>query len=266
MEIAGYFASFMMGIILGLMGGGGSILTVPILVYLFQLSPTIATGYSLFIVGLTALVGSAFYIRKGDIDAKVGLAFAIPSVIGVSLSRALIVPAIPVVIFNFAGFALTKEVLVMASFAILMIAAAYSMIKKKPASPTTKVRPQLRLALIAFEGLGVGVIAGFVGAGGGFLIVPALVILAKLPMRVAVGTSLAIIAAQSLFGFVGDIARGGIVDWFLLVTIAAIAMIGIVTGSLFAHKIKEQNLKTAFGWFVLLMGATILLEQLRHTY
>lgn len=264
MEALGYVASFVMGITLGLMGGGGSILTVPIMVYLFSISPTMATGYSLFVVGLTALIGSAMYIRKGDIDIKVGLFFAVPSIIGVTVSRSLIIPIIPEVIFSVSGITLTKEILIMATFAALMVAASYSMIRKKPVQSSMKANPFLRYVIIVLEGLVIGLIAGFVGAGGGFLIIPALVLLAGLPMKIAIGTSLMIIALQSLFGFAGDISRGITVDWALLGIVAIIAVSGIIVGSTIAHKIKEQKLKTAFGWFVLFMGVTILIEQFRH--
>lgn len=264
MEIVGYIASFAMGITLGLMGGGGSILTVPIMVYLFGFTPTVATGSSLFVVGLTALIGSAMYIRKGDIDFKTGFSFAIPSVIGVNVSRGLIIPKIPQLIMSFSGFTLTKEILIMATFAVLMIAASYSMIKKKSLRTPMEAHPLIRVALIALEGLIVGLIAGFVGAGGGFLIIPALVLLAGLSMRVAIGTSLMIIALQSLLGFAGDVSRGTNFEWSLLLRVAVISIFGIVVGSAFAHKIKEQKLKTTFGWFVLIMGGTILIEQIRH--
>lgn len=263
MDLIGFAASFIMGITLGLMGGGGSILTVPILVYLFALTPTVAAGYSLFIVGITALIGSAMALRKKEIDFPVGLAFAIPSIIGVNISRGLIIPAIPSVIFQFDHFTLTKEILVMLVFALLMIAASYSMIQKKNGTPSNH-SPVARYSLIGLKGLLVGGIAGFVGAGGGFLIIPALVFMAGLPMRTAIGTSLTIIAAQSLFGFLGDISRGQIIDWKLLTSIALFAVLGIIVGSAFVHKIKEQKLKLAFGWFVLVMGIVILAEQVRH--
>lgn len=264
MELLGYIASLAMGIVLGLMGGGGAILTVPIMVYLFSLPPTVATGYSLFVVGATALIGCAMYIRNGDIDFKVGASFAIPSVIGVNLARGLILPNIPETVLSVGSFALTKELLIMVTFAAIMIAASYSMIKKRKAKPPVTIAPAKRLTLLALQGLLVGLVAGFVGAGGGFLIIPVLVILAGLSMRVAVGTSLMIIAVQSLVGFGGDVLRGGIIDWTLLITVAAIAIVGIILGTLFAHKIAEQKLKTAFGWFVLIMGSSILIEQLRH--
>ncbi|MBY0554736.1 sulfite exporter TauE/SafE family protein [bacterium] len=264
METFGFIASFLMGITLGLMGGGGSVLTVPIMVYLFGFTPTLATGYSLFVVGLTALIGSTLYIRKGEIDFKTGLLFALPSVIGVNISRGLIIPKIPQVILSFNNYALTKEILIMAAFAALMMIASFSMIKNKKEPAPASTSPLMRSLLIAIQALIVGLIAGFVGAGGGFLIIPALVLLAGLSMRVAVGTSLMIIAAQSLLGFAGDLSRGILVDWPLLLKVAAIAVIGIIAGSSVAHKIKEQQLKKIFGWFVLLMGISILIEQLHQ--
>ena len=264
MAVFGYVASLLMGVTLGLLGGGGSILTVPIMVYLFGFPPTVATGNSLFVVGITALIGSMMYIRRGDIDIKTGISFALPSVIGVNVSRGLIIPKIPATILSFHGMALSKEVLIMATFAGLMVTAAYSMIKKKQAQQPTSVTPLQRILRIVLQGLFVGLIAGFVGAGGGFLIIPALVLLAGLPMRVAVGTSLMIIALQSLLGFAGDVARGSTFEWPLLLAVATIAIAGIIVGSALSHKVKEQKLKTAFGWFVLIVGVTILIEQFRH--
>lgn len=264
MEWLGFLASFAMGITLGLMGGGGSILTVPILVYLFGLSPTLATGYSLFVVGTTALIGSMMYIRRREIDFQVGLAFAVPSVIGVSISRGLIIPHIPTIIAQPGGFVVTKEMLIMAVFAALMIVASYSMIKRRGDREQIQLAPLVRALLVALQGLLVGLIAGFVGAGGGFLIIPVLVFMSGLSMRIAIGTSLMIIAFQSLLGFAGDVLRGINIDWSLLGSVVAFAVIGILAGSMGAHKIKEKELKQAFGWFVLLMGLTILIEQFQH--
>lgn len=264
MEALGYIASLFMGLTLGVMGGGGSILTVPILVYLFGVAPSMATGHSLFVVGLTALVGSVMAFRRHEVDFKVGFLFVVPSVIGVNISRGLILPRIPELIFFFDLFVLSKEILIMATFAVLMIMASFSMIKKKAAIQAQASKPHSRAISIGGQGLIVGLIAGFVGAGGGFLIIPALVLLAGLSMRMAIGTSLAIIATQSLLGFAGDLLRGADIHWSLLMTVAAIAILGIVAGSKMAHKMKEQQLKIAFGWFVLVMGASILIEQFRH--
>lgn len=264
MEYFGYTASLIMGVVLGLIGGGGSILTVPILVYLFVLPPTLATGYSLFVVGVTAFIGSLIYIRKGDVDFRVGLGFALPSVVGVNISRGFIIPKIPSQVAQFGDFVISKEILIMVTFAVIMLTASLSMINKKGGQKNFKLSSVMRNILLVFQGLFVGLIAGFVGAGGGFLIIPALVFMAGLAMRVAVGTSLMTIALQSLLGFAGDLSRGMVVDWQLIFLVAMFAMGGIVVGSLFSHKIKEQKLKTTFGWFVLVMGLAIFIEQIRH--
>jgi uncharacterized membrane protein YfcA len=254
-----------MGVVLGLMGGGGSILTVPIMVYLFGVQPATATGYSLFVVGITALIGSLVYIKKGDIDFKTGTVFAIPSVLGVFLSRAVLVPSIPETLLILDSWSLSKDVFIMSSFATLMLAASYSMINgRKNRSRSFFLTPGQRLAMMGLLGLIVGILAGFVGAGGGFLIIPALVAVAGLEMRVAVGTSLMIIAFQSLLGFTGDLRHAAAIDWGFLLSVATVAALGIALGSTLSHKFKEQGLKVTFGWFVLLMGAVILIEQLRH--
>lgn len=264
MEIFGYLFCLLMGVTLGLMGGGGSILTVPILVYAFGIAPATATGYSLFIVGVTAFIGSILYLRKGEVDFKAGVSFALPSIIGVSLSRAWLIPKISSSVGSFGSFTLTKEVLIMILFATLMILASFSMIRNQSGRNQTSLSPLLRATLITASGFTVGIIAGFVGAGGGFLIIPALFLLAKLPMRIAVGTSLFIIASQSLFGFAGDVIRGAIIDWTLIGAIASIAIIGIAIGTWLSLRINEKKLKVGFGWFVLVMGAAILIEQIRH--
>jgi len=264
MEYLGYAASLLMGVVLGLMGGGGSILTVPILVYLFALPPMIATGYSLFVVGMTALIGSIIYVRKDEVDFRTGIAFALPSILGLNISRGVIIPLVPTVVTHVGKYTVTKEILVMLTFAVIMMAASYSMIKKKNEKTPVKMSSMLRFAILSVQGLLVGMIAGFVGAGGGFLIIPVLVFVAGLTMRMAVGTSLMVIAFQSLLGFAGDVVRGLRVDWALLGAVAIFAVVGIALGSGLSQKVKEQKLKVAFGWFVLVMGVGILTEQLRH--
>lgn len=260
----GYLASVLMGLSLGLIGGGGSILTVPILVYLFAIDPVLATGYSLFIVGLTALVGGFFYFRRGEVDLKTGVIFAAPSFVGVYLARAYIVPALPDPVFSMGTSAISKSLLIMLVFAILMLVASLSMIRTKSRVAQKQDLPNLpRFLLISIEGLVVGAITGFVGAGGGFLIIPALVILVGLPMKRAVGTSLFIIAAKSLLGFIGDLQQQAAMDWSLLFLIAGIAIVGLLAGLNLSKRVSEQILKRGFGFFVLLMGSFILLDQLR---
>lgn len=261
MEIAGFVASIFIGISLGLIGGGGSILTVPVLVYLFSIDAVLATAYSLFIVGAASLVGSVSYFKKGLVNIKTAIVFGIPSIIAVFLTRAYIIPAIPQEIFSVGDFMITKSILLMLIFAVLMILASYSMIKKDRKRITEPPQEQkFNYPLILVEGIIVGVLTGLVGAGGGFLIIPALVILSKLPMKEAVGTSLVIIAAKSLIGFFGESSET-IIDWGFLVSVIIFAIVGIFIGTAISKKIDGQKLKPAFGWFVLVMGIYIIIKE-----
>lgn len=263
MEIIGFVASIAIGVSLGLIGGGGSILTVPVLVYLFHVDAVTATAYSLFIVGLTSAVGSVSYFQKGLVNVKTAIVFGIPSIIAVFATRAFIVPAIPKEVFHIGEWVVTKGLLLMLLFAILMIAASYSMIKKdkpKEQEEANSKEQQFNYPLILLEGGIVGILTGLVGAGGGFLIIPALVVLSKLPMKEAVGTSLVIIAAKSLIGFFGE---GGetVIDWVFLAKVSAFAIAGIFAGSALSKKIDGAKLKPAFGWFVLVMGIYIIVKE-----
>ncbi len=261
MEIIGYIASILIGISLGLIGSGGSILTVPVLVYLFAVDAVAATAYSLFIVGFTAAIGSLGYFKKGLVNIKTALVFGAPSIVAVFLTRAYIVPAIPKEVFSVDDFMVTKSILMMLLFAVLMVVASFSMIKKDKNKNEEYLGPQkYNYPIILLEGAVVGIVTGLVGAGGGFLIIPALVLLSKLPMKEAVGTSLVIIAAKSLIGFFGE---GGetIIDWALLTSVAAFATVGIFIGIYLSKKIDGAKLKPLFGWFVLIMGIYIIIKE-----
>jgi uncharacterized membrane protein YfcA len=264
LAVIGYLASIFMGLSLGMIGGGGSILTVPILVYLFGINPIVATAYSLFIVGLTALVGGISYFKKGEVDLKTGFIFAVPSFTGVYLTRAYVMPNLPDPVFSFLGSSITKSLFIMFVFAALMMLASLSMIRtSKPKEKSSSLSPIQRTLLIGLEGLVVGGVTGFVGAGGGFLIIPALVVLVGLPMKIAVGTSLFIIAAKSLLGFIGDLQQGIAVDWTLMFSISAIAIAGLLIGVKFSNRVSEKTLKKGFGFFVLFVGLIILTDQVR---
>lgn len=263
MEIIGYLGAILMGVSLGLIGGGGSILTVPILVYLFNVNAELSTAYSLFIVGLTSLFGSFTHMRMGNIHWRTAIVFGIPAIISVYITRHFIVPAIPDPIFSASSFELGKDMGILILFAIIMVLASYSMIKKgKPKAEGESQEVSYNYPLILAEGLIVGLVTGLVGAGGGFLIIPALVVLAKLPMKQAVGTSLIIIASKSLLGFLGDLGRGQAIDWNFLVVFSAIAVGGIFLGAFLSKKISGEKLKPAFGWFVLIMGIYIIVKTL----
>jgi uncharacterized membrane protein YfcA len=250
------------GISLGLIGSGGSILTVPILVYIMAVEPVLATAYSLFIVGSTALVGGIKSALLKKVDFKTVLIFGIPSIAAVYFTRAIIVPHLPEVFFTIGTFEFTKSIALMLLFAIVMIMASISMIKPSKVVEDENSPMKYNLPLILLEGLLVGVLTGLVGAGGGFLIIPALVLLAKMPMKLAVGTSLFIIAAKSLIGFLGDLKGNQTIDWSLLLLFTFASIIGIFIGIYLSKKIHGAKLKTGFGWFVLLMGIYIILKEL----
>lgn len=266
MEILGYIASVIIGLSLGLIGGGGSILTMPVLVYLMAVEPLLATAYSLFVVGTTSLVGVYPKFRQGLVDVRTALVFGAPSIVAVYLVRGFVVPALPAIIFTVGGVEVTKSLLMMMLFAVLMVAASVSMIRK-PKVPKTEEgngsppERKFNYPLILAEGLLVGGLTGLVGAGGGFLIIPALVVLSKLPMKQAVGTSLLIIAAKSLIGFIGDLQHTPI-QWPLLLGVTGAAVVGIFIGNALTHKVDGNKLKVAFGWFVLVMGIFIITKEL----
>ncbi|MBK8425126.1 MAG: sulfite exporter TauE/SafE family protein [Lewinellaceae bacterium] len=264
MEIIGYFASALIGVSLGLIGGGGSILTVPVLVYLFGVDPVLATAYSLFIVGSTSLVGVFPKYKEGLVNVKTAVIFGIPAIMAVYATRAWLVPMIPNPVFSIGDFVVSKAMLMMGLFAILMVFASYSMIRdKKSSSKEAEVTgpQQFNYPMILAEGAIVGVLTGLVGAGGGFLIIPALVLFSKLPMKQAVGTSLLIIAAKSLIGFTGDLSQYEM-DWTLLGVVTALAIVGIFIGNRLSRSVDGEKLKKAFGWFVLVMGIYILIKEL----
>jgi uncharacterized membrane protein YfcA len=260
--IIGFASAILIGVSLGLIGGGGSILTVPVLVYILGVNPVLATAYSLFVVGSTSLVGAGTYMKKGLVNYKTALVFAIPSFIAVFLTRKFLVPALPDPLFTLGEAIITKNIGIMVFFALIMLAASYSMITAKKCVDCDEDEPVVfNFPMIALEGSVVGVITGIVGAGGGFLIIPALVLLAKLPMKMAVGTSLLIIAAKSLIGFLGDLSSQTI-DWQMLLIFTSLSIVGIFIGSALSKKINEKILKTGFGWFVLVMGIYIITKEL----
>lgn len=258
MEYFGYLASIVIGISLGLIGGGGSILTIPILVYLFKVNPEQATSYSLFIVGSTALFGSYSHYKMGNLKLKSALYFAIPSVVSILIIREVIFPKIASTLFSIASYTVSKDFLIMLIFSVLMIAAAISMIRKNNPEIKGAQTNYLQLSLIGFV---VGIITGFLGAGGGFLIIPALLFFANLPMKQAVGTSLLIITINSCIGFGGDLYIGTPIDYPFLFGVSSMALLGMLIGSQLSKKIDGPKLKPIFGWFVLVMGFYIITKE-----
>lgn len=260
-QIFGYLGALLIGIVLGLIGGGGSILTVPILVYVLAINPVVATAYSLFIVGTSALVGAIRNIQNGLVDIKTALIFSIPALVAVYATRKFIVPAIPEQLFSVGDFIMTKNIAIMVFFALIMLLASFSMMRNQTQQTDELVKVVYNYPLILAEGAVVGVLTGLVGAGGGFLIIPALVLFAKLPMKKAVATSLLIIAIKSLIGFIGDIENLDI-EWLFLIIFSVISIIGIFIGIYLSNFIAGHKLKKAFGWFVLIMAVYILIKEL----
>lgn len=264
MVYLGYFAAILIGVLLGLIGAGGSILTIPVLVYLIGIEPVHATSYSLFIVGVSALIGGLRYMKNNLICLRTMLVFGIPSVISIFFTRKYLLHAIPNHLFNIGSVEINKDGALMMLLAILMIIASYTMIRK-PSSVRMDLHKhnneQYRYFLIFQQGVIVGLLVGLVGAGGGFLIIPALVVLAKLPMKKAVGTSLAIIALNSSIGFLSDFGTHEF-DWRFIGIFSGFAVFGIVLGSYLTKYVSGSKLKPGFGWFILVMGIYIIGKEL----
>ena len=259
--ILGYIGALFIGAILGLIGGGGSILTLPVLVYLLYMNPIIATAYSLFIVGVSSLFGAIKNIQKGLVDFRTAIVFSIPAFIAVYSTRKFIVPRIPEKLFSEGDYEVTRDIGIMVFFAMIMLLASISMIfiKREDVNEEETI-VKYNYPMITIEGLVVGIITGLIGAGGGFLIIPALVLLAKLPMKKAVATSLLIIAIKSLIGFIGDIENLEI-DWNFLLTFTSISVVGMFIGIYLNKFIDGKKLKKAFGWFVFIMGIYIIIKE-----
>ncbi len=266
MEFIGYVFALLVGILLGLVGGGGSILTVPVLVYALSVNPVLATAYSLFIVGASSFVGALNYLKKGLVSVRTAIIFTIPALIAVYATRRYLIPAIPDELVTVSNYTLTKDVAIMILFGIIMLFAALSMIRnnKKDGNGDEEGEQEIQYnyPMIALEGTLVGVLTGLVGAGGGFLIIPALVLFARLPMKLAVGTSLFIISIKSLIGFLGDVQTGQEIDWPFLLIFTSLSIFGIFVGSYLSNFVNNAQLKKGFGWFVLIMAIFIVVKEL----
>ncbi|WP_295984263.1 sulfite exporter TauE/SafE family protein [uncultured Algibacter sp.] len=259
-QILGYIGALIVGLVLGLIGGGGSILTVPLLVYLLGYNPVVATAYSLFVVGTSSMVGTYQKHKKGLVDFKTGLAFSFPSFVAVYLSRRYLVPGIPETIFSIGDYEISKGMGIMIFFAIIMLLASISMIRKgKDEEVVSKNQPYYKTFV---QGLIIGTITGIIGAGGGFLYVPALVLWANIPMKKAVGTSLIIVTINSLIGFMGDVQTLDI-EWGFLLIFTLVSILGIILGVFLSKFVSGPKLKKSFGLFVLIMAIYIIFKELK---
>lgn len=235
------------GVSLGLLGGGGSILTVPLLAYVAGLDAKQAIATSLLVVGVTSAVGAVSHARAGRVQWRTAGVFGATSMIGA-----------------YAGGQLTRFIpghVLLVVFAVIMVATAIAMLRgRKSCSAEGPARGWAAVTKTAVIGLALGLVTGTVGAGGGFLVVPALVLMSGLPMPIAVGTSLAVIAMNSFAGLAGYLSVVHI-DWVLAGMVTAAAVIGALIGTRFAARVNPDALRKAFGWFVLIMASVILGEE-----
>ena len=259
-EVLGYIGALIIGIVLGLMGSGGSIMAVPIFAYLFQISPVTTTAYSLFVVGTSASVGTLKNFNKGLIDFRIALVLAIPAFISVYIARKVLVPVIPEELISIEGFVLTKNMSIMLLFVVLITIASISMLRKKRKSIRGTIAMTFNYPMIVGVGIIIGILTGIVGIGGGFLIIPALVLLVKLPIKKAVATSLFIIALKSLIGFMGDVGNLEI-NWPFLLIFTLISITGIFMGVYLSAFIKNEKLKRSFGWFLLVIAVSVFCKE-----
>ena len=260
--ILGYLGAVATGLILGIMGGGGALLSIPVLVYFFHIPASVATGYSLFLIGITATSGAVQNIRKQLVDYNSVLYYGLPSVIAVYAMRRVVMPAIPEDIFTLGSFTLDKNHLILLLLTTVMFTAGYKMITAQPEEEAKNQTAEIDyLKLILFAIL-IGAFLGLVGAGGGFLMVPALVYFAHLPMRKALGTSLVLVAANSFIGFLGDVHSNPNMDWKFLFQFSLFSIAGVFVGSYLQRHIHSAQLKKYFGWFVLLVAVLIVVKEL----
>ena len=263
LDVFGYIGAFVVGLVLGITGSGGSILSMPILVYLFKFNAVTASAYSLFIVGATALTGSFQNFKKKLINYRTTILFSTSAVISVYVTRKYLIGLIPEIILSNNIIVIKKDQLIMVLFGILMLFAGFLMIKKTPRTimkfKKTKTITPNKL-LIFFEGSIIGFLTGLIGAGGGFIIIPILVILSNLKMESAIATSLLIISTKSLIGFIGDI-QNLIIEWDFLIIFTSISVFGIIVGQLIRKNVMENQLKKIFGSFVFIIGVLVLLRE-----
>jgi uncharacterized membrane protein YfcA len=249
-QIIGFSAAILIGLALGLMGGGGSILTVPVFVYILGYGPKVSIAMSLAVVGAVSLAGSLSHWREGNVDVRLALVFGVVAMAGTWGGAFL------------ARFVSGTFQLVL--FAVVMLMAAGFMFRDSGPAPDPDDQPSTvrlqTLPIIAGEGIAVGVLTGLVGVGGGFLIVPAMVLISKVPMKTAVGTSLLVIALKSAAGFY-EYTHQVQVDYLFIGAFSALAIVGIYLGSQWVKYIAQQTLKRAFAIFVVVMGVAMLIKE-----
>jgi len=259
----GYAGAFLIGLVLGLLGGGGALLTMPVLVYLFHVEASLATGYSLFLVAVTASSGALQNIRKKLVDHNAALFYGIPSVISVYLVRRFLIPNLPPVIFSIDKFTLDKDHFILIVLSVTMFVAAYKMISGDDKASAHGEKHKKHPVILTLYAVLIGSLMGFIGVGGGFLMVPALIYFANLPTRIAIGTSLVLVSANSLIGFLGDMGTHPGYNWPFLLLFSSFSVAGVLAGHYLTNFLEPEKLKKYFGWFILLIAIYIIARSAR---
>lgn len=258
----GFLGALITGLLLGLVGGGGSLLAVPILTVLFSVGPETATQDALLVVGLTSSIGVADHLRQRTIHWPSVARFGLPSLLTVWLTRHWLLPLLPTVLVDTSFLTLTKTRLISLGFVLVMVVAAVGMLRPTTPSPTSIPTDRNTFVWkLSAQGVAVGLLTGLVGTGGGFLIVPGLVILAGLPLTVAVGTSLLLVCLNSLVGFISTSGYGPPSDYSLLLLFSALSVGGVLLGNRLARYVPTDRLRPAFGYFMLLVSIGMLIHE-----
>lgn len=263
-EIIGYFLSVIIGLSVGLLGGGGAILAVPMLVYFFNVDAEIATGYSLVIVAISSVL-SIWQKRgiDGNFSLKIFLQFGLPSILMIYFTKAIFVPQIPNLLIFSPKIILTKNMFLMMVFSVILLLSSISMLGKSKenelnATPTK----EHSIFNIMLSGAFVGFLTGIIGVGGAFVIVPALIFFFSMETKEAIKNSLAIVIANSIVGFYGFSRASYHIDWMLLVNISAVSLVGVVIGSRLNKRMSGNNLKNIFGWMNLILSLILILKEI----
>ncbi|MDF2478610.1 MAG: hypothetical protein K0S24_4093 [Sphingobacterium sp.] len=256
--IIGFLLAILVGLSMGLMGSGGSILTLPIFVYLFHIEPQYALDYSLFSIGVLALIGSVEPVTKGKVDLKTTAIFLIPSLVSVYLTKRHLLTAIPAQ-FHIAELSISRNHVIMLLFSFVILVSALAMIRRRKQLEVSAVMLHISQVLkIITAGLLVGIMTGLVGAGGGFIIVPSLVLLLGIPLKQAIATSLFIIGLNASFGLGANYQLLNHMNWPILLIFTLITLIGLQIGSKWKDRLEVVRLQGLFGYFLMSIGILIL--------
>lgn len=257
-----YIAALLIGVTLGIFGGGGSILTVPVLIYLCNIPTVQATSYSLLIVGLASFINSIFNIFKGLINYKIVLLFGLPGLSAVFIARKYIIPSLPERISLFSSYSLDKNTAILLLFSVIMLFSSLSMIRGNQEKDNLNENSQINVFLIIIQSFIVGLITGIVGSGGGFLIIPGLIFFANLDIKSAITNSILIIAVNSTFGFLGNLNSDMSFDWLFIFKFLIFTISGMFIGKSLSNYISSEKLRPLFGYFVLTMGIFIIIKEI----